>query len=174
MIKIIQIQIVRNCMRQKSWQSSAIKIAQNATAAATIRKVWNILILKVSKPQKQIFILTKKWTILFLYFCLASTKIQRYFRSFLVQIKTLRFASEIYWPLASLTLNTYSVEFRMILTLFQDGMAYSALLKTGSDKIIYWLGRFSFLLGFITYVKRPKRFVILFPINRRKENLSSQ
>ena len=31
----------------------------------------------------------------------ARAEIQKYFRSFLVQMKTLKFASEVYWPLKS-------------------------------------------------------------------------
>ena len=48
----------------------------------------------------------------------------------------------------------------LVYILSWTGMA--ELLKTGSDKIVYWLFRFFFLLGYIIYyVKKPKRFVIL-------------
>jgi hypothetical protein len=47
------------------------------------------------------------------------------------------------------------------------------MLKTGSDKIIYLLGRYSFLLDFYN-VKKPKRFGILNSNQkfRRKETKS--
>ena len=64
----------------------------------------------------------------------------------------------------------------------------SLKMKMGSYNMIYWLGRYYFLLGFI-YVKNPKRFVVLYsnqkfstqPLTvfwrvklRRKEYLPSQ
>jgi hypothetical protein len=57
-------------------------------------------------------------------------------------------------------------------------LTFKHLLKTGSDKMIYWLGRYSFILGFIMS-KNPKFsmqpltfFDIIKP--RRKEYLPSQ
>ena len=43
----------------------------------------------------------------------------------------------------------------------RGGFLLILLLIPGSDRIIYWLGRYSFHLGFIMS-KKPKRFVILY------------
>ena len=47
----------------------------------------------------------------------------------------------------------------------------NTVLKIGSDKIIYWLCRFSFYLGFIVS-KKPKWFVILSSHTSSERNLS--
>ena len=51
------------------------------------------------------------------------------------------------------------------------GNIFSSSLKAGSEKIFYWLHRFSILLGFY-YVKKTKRFVISSSDKSSERNLA--